>query len=168
MKRRDSKGGPWRVGELAEAAGVSADTLRHYERKGILRPRRSGNGYREYAEDSLERVRMIRQALAVGFTLDELSEIFKVFDRGGAPCHQVRSLAANKLAEIEDHLREVTALRNELRAALKDWDNRLAKTGSGQRAGLLKALAARASVRRSSTSLLLRKPKRNKKGRDHE
>ena len=156
------------MGELAKAAGVSADTLRHYERKGVLRAQRSGNGYRQYSEDSLERVRMIRQAVAVGFTLNELSDIFKVFDRGGAPCQQVRSLAANKLAEIENHLQEVTALRNELRAALKDWDNRLARTAAGQRADLLKALAARAGVHRSSTSLLLRKPKRNKKGRNHE
>src|SRR5215813_7263603 len=165
MNGKAANGGRWRVGELAKAAGVSADTLRHYERKGVLRSQRSGNGYRAYPEDSLERVRMIRQALAVGFTLDELSEIFKVFDRGGAPCHQVRKLAAHKLAEIESHLQEVTELRDELRAALKEWDLRLAKTASGQQAGLLKALAARGSVRRSSTSLLLRKPKRNQKGR---
>jgi DNA-binding transcriptional MerR regulator len=108
---------------------------------------------------------MIRQALSVGFTLDELAAIFKVFDRGGAPCHEVRELAAIKLAEIEDHLREVTAMRDDLREALADWDTRLAKTARGQRAGLLKALATRASIQRSPTSLLLRKPKLKKKGK---
>ena len=111
---------------------------------------------------------MIRQALAVGFTLDELSTIFKVFDGGGAPCQQVRSLAAQKLAEVETHLQEVTKLRNDLRVALKDWDDRLAKTAMGQPAGLLKALAARDSVQSSSTSFLLRKPKRNRKGKNHD
>src|SRR5215510_4638898 len=161
MNRRISKAGPWRIGELAKTTGVSTDTLRHYERKKVLRSERSSNGYRQYPENAVERVRMIRQALAVGFTLDELSTIFKVFDRGGAPCQQVRTLAAKKLAEIESHLQEVTELRDELRAALKEWDLRLAKTASGQQAGLLKALAARGSVRRSSTSLLLRKPKRS-------
>ena len=121
-------------GGLAKAAGVSADTLRHYERKGLLRPQRSHNGYRQYPEHALERVRMIRQALA----------------------------------EIESHLEDVIALRNELRASLKDWDARLAQTAPGQRASLLKIRAARDSVRNSSTSLLLRKPGLKKKGKKNE
>lgn len=165
-KKRDETGDTWRVGELAEATGVSTDTLRHYERKGLLRPGRSSKGYREYPEHALERVRMIRQAIAVGFTLDELAAVFKVFDGGGVPCHEVRGLAATKLAELERHLKDVTAMRDELRGTLADWDERLAKTERGQTAGLLKALAARNSVTRSSTSLLLRKPRQKKGTRD--
>ena len=157
--------GTWRVGELAKASGLSPDTLRHYERKGVLCAQRSENGYRFYGADALERVRTIRQALAVGFTLDELKAIFMVFDRGGAPCKQVRSLAATKLDEIEKHLQEVAALRDDLKDALADWDVRLAKTSDGQRAGLLKVLAARNSVRRSSTRVLLRAPRRTTKGK---
>ena len=157
----------WSIGELAKATGVSTDTLRHYERKGVLRSQRAGNGYRKYPEDALERVRMVRQGLAIGFTLDELQPIFKLFDRGGAPCQQVRSLAANKLAQIEAHLEEVTALRDELKNALADWDKRLARTASGQRAGLLRTLAGRNGVR-SSSSLLLRRPPLKKKGPKHE
>jgi DNA-binding transcriptional MerR regulator len=157
----------WRIGELAKAAGVSADTLRYYERKKVLSSRRSSNGYREYPADALERVRMIRQALAIGFSLDELSTIFKVLDRGGAPCHEVRQLAANRLTEIEEHLADVTALRNELKNSLKDWDERLANTPSGKRAGLLSALGTR-NLQRSATSLLLRKPKSKKKGNQNE
>lgn len=155
----------WKVGELAKAAGVSPDTLRHYERKGLLRPQRLGNGYREYPQHALERVQMIRQALAVGFTLDELSAIFNVFDHGGAPCRQVRSLAATKLAEIERHLLDVLAMRDTLRKSLKDWDKRLATTASGQRAGLLKTLAAHNTFSHSSKILLLRKPQKNQKGK---
>jgi hypothetical protein len=75
----------------------------------------------------------------------------------------VRSLAASKLAQIETHLQEVIALRDDLKSALEDWDKRLAKTASGQRAGLPKTLAARHGVR-SSSSLLLRKPSVKKKG----
>jgi DNA-binding transcriptional MerR regulator len=148
---------------LAKATGVSTDTLRHYERKGVLHSQRAGNGYRQYPEDALERVRMVRQCLAIGFTLDELRSIFQVFDRGGAPCQQVRNLAVSKLAQIELHLQEVTALRNDLKDALKEWDKRLAKTTSGQRAGLLKTLAARNGVG-SSSALFLRKPSIKKKG----
>ena len=163
MKRSAPPSGSWGIGELAKATGVSTDTLRHYERKGVLHSQRAVNGYREYPEDALERVRMVRQGLAIGFTLDELRSIFKVFDRGGAPCQQVRSLAANKLAQIEAHLQEVIALRDDLKNALADWDKRLAKTASGQRAGLLKTLAARNGMR-SSSSLLLRRPSLKKKG----
>jgi DNA-binding transcriptional MerR regulator len=163
MKRSASRSGSWSVGELAKATGVSTDTLRHYERKGVLHSHRAGNGYREYPENALERVRMVRQGLAIGFTLDELSAIFKVFDGGGAPCQQVRSLAADKLAQIETHLQEVIALRDDLKNALQDWDKRLAKTASGQRAGLLKILATRNGAR-SSSGLLLRRPSIKKKG----
>jgi DNA-binding transcriptional MerR regulator len=168
MNSKAPRRGFWRVGELAKAAGVSTDTLRHYEKKGLLRPQRSHNGYREYPEHALERVLTIRQALAVGFTLDELSGIFKVFDRGGAPCREVRSLAAAKLADIESHLEDVTALRNYLRESLKDWNARLAQTASGERASLLKTLAARDSVRHSSTSLMMRKPGLKKKGMNND
>ena len=163
MMKRNASRRSWGIGELAKATGVSTDTLRHYERKGVLHSQRAGNGYREYPEDALERVRMVRQGLAIGFTLDEFQSIFKVFDRGGAPCRQVRSLAAEKLAQIETHLQEVIVLRDDLKNALKEWDKRLAKTASGQRAGLLKTLAARNSVR-SSSSLLLHRPSSRKKG----
>jgi DNA-binding transcriptional MerR regulator len=168
MNLKIPKAGPWRIGELAKVTGVSTDTLRHYERKGVLRSKRSSNGYREYPQNALERVQMIRKALSVGFTLDELSAIFKVFDGGGAPCQQVRSLAAQKLAEVESHLQEVTTLRNDLRATLKDWDARLAKTVLGQPAGLLKSLTARDGSDHSSSSFLIRRPKRRNKGNKHE
>src|SRR5262249_35903045 len=76
-----------RAGELARLTGVSADTLRHYERKGLLKPRRAPNGYREYSPHAIERVRLIRSALAIGLKLDELAHILKTREAGGAPCH---------------------------------------------------------------------------------
>jgi len=132
-----------RSGELARLAGVSADTLRHYERKGVLaRPRRARNGYREYPAAALQRVRLIRGALAVGFTLDELANMLRIRDSGGAPCHEVRALAASKLSNIETQLQDLIALRDELQTTLKDWDARLARKAPGARANLLEALAA--------------------------
>jgi DNA-binding transcriptional MerR regulator len=130
------------AGELARLCGVSTDTLRHYERKEVLpAPRRLSNGYRKYPANSVARVRLIRRALAVGFTLDELARFLKARDQGHAPCREVRALAAEKLAEMESRLSEMLALRDELRATLVDWDGRLARKGDGQRAGLLDALA---------------------------
>ncbi len=138
---RSSKRHFLRSSELAKLAGVSTDTLRHYERVGVLSARRSTNGYREYSLDAIERLRLIRSALAVGFTLAELGKIFEVRNRGGAPCHQVRDLAAGKLAHMEVMLRDMMAVRNRLRALIKDWDLRLKKQQSGEPARLLETLA---------------------------
>jgi len=133
-----------RAGELARAAGVSTDTLRHYERKGVLgAPRRSANGYREYPPEALERVLLVRRALAFGFTLDELARVLHTRERGGTPCREVRALAAGKLEEVESRLRELRALRGELRAILGEWDELLAGAAEGGRAGLLESLTGR-------------------------
>ncbi|PYT44301.1 MAG: hypothetical protein DMG47_11580 [Acidobacteria bacterium] len=131
---------PLRSGELARRAGVSPDTLRHYERRGLLpRPQRSAAGYRLYSPEALARVRLIRGALSIGFTVKELGTILADHDRDGAPCRRGRSLAADKLAAVELQLRTLRLWRRELRAALADWDRRLRNPPRGKRAGLLDA-----------------------------
>lgn len=143
-------------GKLASLLGVSADTLRHYERKGVLaRPRRGSNGYREYPPEALERLQLIRRALAVGFTLDELAGILQIRDRGGRPCAEVRELAASKLTDVETRLRELRQVRDELRATLQDWDTRLARRGAGERARLLEHLAEKPQPTRPQSKLTL-------------
>jgi DNA-binding transcriptional MerR regulator len=133
----------YRSGELAELAGLSSDTLRHYERKGVLpRPLRKANDYRQYPASALQRVQLIRRAMAVGFTLDELASVLSVRDSGGAPCSEVRALAAAKLVDVEARMRELSELRTELRAILADWEKKLAHRIPGQRAHLLESLDA--------------------------
>lgn len=155
-------------GELARLAGVSTDTLRHYERKGVLaRPTRSTNNYRQYPTAALQRVRLVRKALAVGFTLDELANILRVRDSGGVPCHEVKALAATKLSQVETQLKDLAAFRDELRATLKDWDARLKRKAPGDRAHLLESLLdnennGRKSSRRLRSPL---KPKAKKEKR---
>ena len=131
----------YRPGQLARITGVSADTLRHYERKGLLKSRRSPNGYREYPPDSVNRVRLIRNALAIGFGLDDLAQILKIRDEGGAPCRRVHALAAAKLEELETLLREITTLRNDLRKLLKDWNRRLEAADNNGPARLLESIS---------------------------
>lgn len=132
-----------RSGTLARLVGVSPDTLRLYERKGLLRPpQRSANGYRCYSPESVERVRVIRAALSIGFTLDELAQILKIRDAGGAPCHKVRALAAAKLSGLERHIDQLVGLREQLKSILASWDGLLDQTPQRKRAGLLEALAA--------------------------
>lgn len=134
-------GRPLRSSALARRAGVSADTLRLYEQKGLLPPpTRSPNGYREYPPEAETRVRLVRRAVALGFTLDELAGIVKVRDRGGVPCADVRALAAEKLGLIEQRLAEMEDARDRLREVLAHWDGLLAATPGGARAALLDAL----------------------------
>ncbi len=134
---------PLRSGTLARLAGVSPDTLRLYERKGLFHaPLRSPNGYRCYSPDALARVRLIRAALSIGFTLDELAKILQIRDAGGAPCHHVRELAMSKLEGLEQHIEQLIALRDRLRKVLEAWDQLLDQTQQHQRAGLLESLAA--------------------------
>jgi DNA-binding transcriptional MerR regulator len=151
-----------RAGELARAAGVSTDTLRHYERKGVLRrPRRAANRYRQYPPEALDRVLLVRRALGVGFTLDELARVLSVRDSGAAPCREVRALAGAKLAEVEERLAQLAALREELCVTLGEWDARLTHTADGGRAGLLESLAAKGgSGRRAATGTELRRKRR--------
>ena len=152
MRKATPKQGYLRSGELARLAGVSPDTLRHYERKGLIaRPRRSTNGYREYPAGDLDRVRLVRGALGIGFTLDELARFLSVRDRGGAPCIQVRTLAGTKLAEVETQLRELSMLRDELRKLLKNWDELLANDSPPHRAGLLESLMTKSAPSRKKT-----------------
>lgn len=155
---------PASAGELARRAGVSTDTLRHYERKGvIMRPPRQANGYRTYPPTTLCRVQLVRRALAIGFTLDELAEILHVRDGGGAPCRKVRQLAASKLELVEKRLEELVALRDELGSTLKNWDSRLAKTPVGRRSELLENLTLTARPKRlahfTTTATTTEKPK---------
>lgn len=134
------------AGELARQAEVSTDTLRHYERKGVLpRPRRSHNGYRMYPTGSLERVQLVRRALAVGFTLDELSRILKERDSGRTPCNEVYKLAEVKLSDVEERLATLSELRDELRKTLADWKRRLSKTAPGKQSKLLESLNGKRS-----------------------
>ena len=129
-------------GELARLAGVSTDTLRYYERRHLLPVApRSASGYRLFPPDAVARLRLIRAALSIGFSVSELTAIFGERDSGGAPCSRVRALAADKLAAIEEQLRDLRSRRRELKTTLAEWDRLLGQTPRGHRAGLLEAFA---------------------------
>jgi DNA-binding transcriptional MerR regulator len=134
---------PLRSGDLARLVGVSPDTLRLYERKGLLpSPPRSANGYRLYPPEVIDRIRLIRAALSIGFTLDELTNILVMRDGEGVPCGHVRELAGAKLESLDRYIRQLAELRDQLKSILKQWDGALKKTPRGKRAGLLETLAA--------------------------
>jgi DNA-binding transcriptional MerR regulator len=130
--------------ELAERTGVSTDTLRHYERRGVLDlPARTGSGYRRYPPGAVARVLVIRRALRVGFSLKELQSVMRERARGGAPCRRVRERVGEHLRSVDREIRALRALRKEIRGLLRDWDERLARTPGGDQARLLETLADR-------------------------
>jgi len=132
---------------LAKATGVSTDTLRHYERLGLLPGTlRSGSNYRRYAPSTVERVQLIRRALVVGFSLKELASVLAYREKGAPPCRRVRSLVDARLKALESRLVELHQLRDELRVLLRDWDQRLSVTPEGQRARLLDMLGGRPAL----------------------
>ena len=128
-------------GELASRTGVSTDTLRHYERMRVLPlPRRSPAGYRQYSPEAADRVRLVRRAMALGFSLEELSKILAVRDRGGAPCRQVQALAREKLSQLDRQIEDLIALRAQMQKMVSAWEARLIDTPDGQPARLLETL----------------------------
>ncbi len=132
-----------RSGQLAAAAGVSADTLRHYENEGLLEPpRRLPNGYRVYPPDALRVVLLIQRGLAIGFGLSELGVFLRARQTGAPPCKRVHALASQRLAELERQIERLSLFRDEFRGILEDWAGRLAGTPEGSPARLLETLSA--------------------------
>jgi DNA-binding transcriptional MerR regulator len=135
-----------RIGQLAETTGVSRDTIRYYEKIGLLPPaRRRDSGYREYPDGAGNRIRVIRNAVQLGFPLKEIARVLHVRDAGGAPCQQVRDYARGLVAEIEQRIQQLETEKRAMLGMIRDWDARLARTAPGTRALLLErdGLAAR-------------------------
>ena len=142
MSAFESQQRSFRSRDLARVAGVSPDTLRHYERLGILKkPPRTESGYRSYPPEALDRVHLIRNALASGFTLRELIMILQMRDGGGSPCRQVAQLAREKVHQLGIRIAQLACLRDSLKLTLRDWGGRLEQMPVGGRAHLLESLS---------------------------
>lgn len=100
------------IGSLARRVGVNVETIRYYERRGLLRrPSRPESGYREYPPDAVRQVRFIKRAQSLGFSLREIRDLL---DLGGDPrvsCAEVLSVATRKLADIETKIRTLETMR---------------------------------------------------------
>ena len=128
-------------GALAKATGVSSDTIRHYEKIGVLpRATRTESGYRVYPASAVERVLVVQRALRIGFTLAELAEVLRTRDAGGAPCGRVYQLAREKLKGIEADIEALKRTKRYLQKVLSDWEQRTQRAGPGQKSHLLYSL----------------------------
>ena len=109
-----------RIGELADAAGTTAKTLRFYEDQGLLPPAgRTPSGYRNYTAETIARIDFIHRGQAAGLTLAQIQQILHIRDHGQAPCSHVRDLLDARLTDIDQQLRQLHDLRDTL-AGLRD------------------------------------------------
>jgi redox-sensitive transcriptional activator SoxR len=104
-----------RVGEVAERAGVNVETLRYYERRGLLpAPQRTPSGHRRYDEETVRFLVAIKEAQAVGFTLAEVAEYLRAARRSGAPSETLRVRMAAKINQIDARIAALRRMRDEL------------------------------------------------------
>lgn len=110
------------IGVIAEKGRVSVQTVRFYERQRLLpNPPRKDSGYRVYSNADLKRLLFIRQAKALGFSLQEIREILLMRERGQCPCGSVLKIAERHLYAVERQLRQLSTFRDELTRAVKRW-----------------------------------------------
>ncbi len=134
-------------GSLAKATGVSPDTIRHYEKLGVLpKALRSESGYRVYPPSAVERVLVAQRALRIGFTLAELAEVFKARDAGGVPCRRVFALAQEKLKGIHADIEALKRTETYLKKVISDWKHRMQRAGAGEKSNLLHSLTGAVKV----------------------
>ncbi|MCI0330342.1 MAG: MerR family transcriptional regulator [candidate division Zixibacteria bacterium] len=110
----------FRIGEVAREAGVNIQTLRYYERRGLLKkPDRRPSGYREYSPDTVQLIRFIKRAQELGFMLTEIQELLWLRDDHDASCADVRARANAKIADIDHKIDSLCAVRHALQVLVK-------------------------------------------------
>lgn len=111
------------IGDVAKQTDTNPKTIRYYEKINLLpRPKREkNNNYRIYSQDTEKRIRFIKKAQNMGFTLREIKEILFLSDGGLKPCNHVRDLLKKRIVDLEQKLAELTSLRHELKKLEDEW-----------------------------------------------
>lgn len=134
-----------KIGEVAKQSGTGIETLRFYEKSGLLdRPHRTTSGYRLYDSEVLERLAFIKRAQVLGFSLDEIKRIIAEKRAGQSPCREVREIVRQRLVELDARLAQMRRYRKELAAALSEWEK--AGDTEGHICGLIEGTTIRHPV----------------------
>ena len=121
-----------RVTELAKAMDTTPDTVRYYTRIGLIVPiKSSNNGYKDYGEKLQQRLKFILSARQLDFSVEEIKEILAESDKGHTACPLVREIVEHRLAETEKQFQAALLLREKLRNAIDDWQDKPNKAPTG-------------------------------------
>jgi len=111
----DTRAAGLTIGKVARSAGLAIDTVRFYEREGLLqKPARTSSGYRQYSADAVARLRFIRQAKELGFSLSEIRELLALKVAPGKSCADVRTHAEHKIADVDRRIASLKRVRRAL------------------------------------------------------
>jgi len=110
------------IAAAAKEAGVGVETIRYYERRGLIRRPTAGAGYRHYPPNTIREVRFIREAQRLGFTLEEIRELIAIANDDAATCGDVCSTTDRKLAEVRERIAQLTRLAGELESMICSKD----------------------------------------------
>lgn len=109
-----------RIGELAAATDLSTETIRYYEKAGLLpAPARTPAGYRTYGPEAIDRLHFIRGAQRLGLRLEDIRNLLAIRDTGTCPCEPAANFLTQRLAEVDAQIRRLEALRTEMTAMLE-------------------------------------------------
>ena len=112
-----------RIGELAKATGTKAETIRYYEREGILPAAdRTDSNYRDYSQNHLAALTFVRRARGLGFSMAQVRELLALSDHDEKPCEDVDQLVRQQLSEVDSKIADLTALREELGQMLQSCE----------------------------------------------
>ena len=110
-----------KIGEVSKQTDVAVGALRYYEDLGLLASERGSNGYRYYAPEAVQQVLFIKKAQALGFSLEDISEVLTVHEQGDVPCELVQSLLQEKIERLAAQIREMEAFKAELEQYRDRW-----------------------------------------------
>jgi DNA-binding transcriptional MerR regulator len=122
-RTENANGKQLKIGEVSRLSGIGIEALRFYEKSGLLdRPGRTYSGYRLYDESVLERLAFVKKAQVLGFSLDEIKQLIQHKRKGENPCAEVREIVKIRLDELNERIAQMIQYRDELSAALDDWE----------------------------------------------
>ncbi|MEM8505309.1 MAG: heavy metal-responsive transcriptional regulator [Cyanobacteria bacterium P01_D01_bin.1] len=110
-----------KIGEVAKKTDVAVGALRYYEDLGLVTSERGSNGYRYYAPETVQQVRFIKKAQALGFSLEDISEVLTIHEQGNVPCELVQSLLQEKIERLAVQIREMEAFKADLEQYRDHW-----------------------------------------------
>ena len=139
------------IGQLAKLAGVKPDTVRFYERTGLLpRPTRTATGYRVYSDAVARQLQFVKKAQALGFSLDEIRRILNLRGGGKKTCDRVLAIAEATLEETERRLADLQTFRDDLKRTVAEWRKPSKKACAAEFCTLIESASTSVTGRRSS------------------